>query len=209
MTSLRSSVALSLGLAALAGGCGDPMSTSMDAAGLWDGYCDRDSCSVRLDSSWVDAGLSDVGTGDIDSGTTDVDSGEVDGGGDIDTGLPSCAGIECTGFAAVLAAAPRGATSLDNCVIQLHQTDCCGATAAYGINHGARTTLCPAEATCVAGYPDPVCTNDTITTDTGETTTVADDVRLRLTAGGICETFVCTTGSCRSAPGIAGGCGAP
>ena len=67
-------------------------------------------------------------------------------------------------------------------------------------------------------YPPASCMDNTITTDTGETTTRLQDVRLRLvdpTPCGFdpsvtcytCETFVCTMDSCRSAPGVNGGCG--
>lgn len=178
--------------------------------------------------SRIDASTTDAGTGDVDSGPGDDggtgDAGPTDDGGTgtdaaTDSGLPACAGMECTDYAAALSAAPRGATSLDNCVIQLHQTDCCGANRAYGVNHAARDTLCPAEDACVATYPTtPGCTDATITTDTGETTTNMDDVRVRIVDGTpcsfdpsvtcyTCETFVCTTGPCRSEPGIAGGCG--
>jgi hypothetical protein len=163
----------------------------------------------------------DTGTSDVDSGTTGTDAGsDVDANVLLpDGGLMCAAGVECTNYQAALAAAPNGATSIDNCVVQLHQSDCCGAMDANGVNHAARTTLCPAEASCVAMYPTPPgCTDNTITTDTGETTMVMDDVRLRIVDPTpctfdptvtcyTCETFVCTTGSCRSAPGIAGGCG--
>jgi hypothetical protein len=119
--------------------------------------------------------------------------------------------MECAAFPGALAAAPRGATNLSNCVIQIHQLDCCGARAAYGVNHGARTTLCPAETTCVATYATPPpCTDATIKTDTGETTMNEADVKLRCVPGGAtctCETFVCKNDGCRAAPGIAGGCG--
>lgn len=168
-----------------------------------------------LDGGGADGGSADGGVLDSDAAISDPDGGITD----LDAALTCAAGVECTNYAAVLAAAPRGATDLANCVVQLHQSDCCGATDANGINHGARTTLCPAEASCVAMYTTPAgCADATITTDTGETTTVAADVRLRIVAPApcgfdpsvtcyTCETFVCTTGPCRSAPGIAGGCG--
>jgi hypothetical protein len=127
--------------------------------------------------------------------------------------------MECSGWAAALSAASSlngaagstAAQALSNCVIQLHQSDCCGARRAYGFNHAARTQLCTAESACTATYPtSPGCTNATITTDTGETTTDPSQVRLRVvnpmscTYGTCytCETFVCTGGSCTSAPGI-------
>jgi hypothetical protein len=136
-----------------------------------------------------------------------------------DGGACTAAGVECAGYAAALATAARNATSVDNCVIQLHQSDCCGAMHAYGINHGSRSDLCTAETACVAMYPTPAgCSDSTITTDTGETTSTMADVKVRAVDGMPCsfdptqtcyrcETFVCNTGSCRTAPGIMGGCG--
>ena len=191
MTSLRGSFLLARAHALM--GCGDRGDGPRDSmvggpCGDRDGRCPDDAARVDTGATDTDSGL--PGT---DAGTTDTDAGIA------------CAGIECADYAATLATQPRGASSLDNCVIQLHQADCCGATDAYGINHAARTALCAAEATCVAGYPDPICSDTSVTTDTGETTMNRDDVRVRLVAG-ICETFVCTTGACRSAPGIAGGC---
>jgi len=136
-----------------------------------------------------------------------------------DGALMCGAGIECLGYQDVLAVAARGATSLGNCVVQLHRLDCCGAQAAYGINHASRTELCPAETACLAQYASPPgCADTTITTDTGETTSAMSEVRLRIVDPmpcGFdpsvtcyrCETFVCTTAACAGAPGIAGGCG--
>ncbi len=208
----RSSLGVWLGALVLIAGCGDGATSN----GTDSGTSGTDSGTGGTDSG---AGGDDSGTTGDDSGTTGDDSGTTGddsgttgddaGTTDTDAALICAAGNECTNYAAALEAAPRGATSLDNCVIQLHQSDCCGARDANGINHGARDTLCPAEASCVAMYPTADCVDATITTDTGETTTVEANVRLRLTAAGICETFVCTSDPCRSAPGIAGGCGAP
>lgn len=192
--------------------------------------------------SGTDAGMQrgDVGVVPVDGGAPAVDTGVVptdDAGstGDDaattsndaavvlpDGALVCVAGVECTGYSAALALAARGAAgdtpaaALANCVIQLHRSDCCGATDANAINHGSRSDLCAAEASCSAQYPQsPGCTDTTITTDTGETTTNRDDVRLRVVSPTscsfgtcyTCETFVCTDPSCRTAPGIAGGCG--
>jgi hypothetical protein len=148
-------------------------------------------------------GLGGSGTGGavMDSSTPGAD------------GAAKCAGVECTDYAAALAAAPRDATAIDNCVIQMHRADCCGAMRAYGVNHGARTTLCPAETACVATYPVSAnCTSSAITTDTGDTTDLMANLKLRCTPkqGGAtctCETFVCTNDTCRASPGIEGGCG--
>ncbi len=136
---------------------------------------------------------------------------------------PVCvAGDECIGYSDVLARSPTGAAgstpgaALMNCVIQMHQLDCCGARAAYGVNHGARPGLCSAERSCTAMYPTPApCSDNTIVTDTGETTTNPNDVRIRVVDPQscsfgtcyTCETFVCMSDTCRSLPGISGGCG--
>lgn len=167
----------------------------------------------------------DTGVAPADTGVPGTDSGPAPMDANVlypDGALMCAAGIECTNYAAELAAAPRDAAgdtpaaALANCVVQLHQSDCCGATDANGINHGARTTLCPAEASCRSQYPTPAgCSDNTITTDTGETTTVMGNVRLRVVNARscmfgtcyTCETFVCTSDPCRTAPGIAGGCG--
>jgi hypothetical protein len=163
--------------------------------------------------------------GGASSGTAVTEAGlDSDTGAPADAGTPpdggpACAGTECSGWASAVSAASslRGAAgssadqALSNCVIQLHQSDCCGARRAYGFNHAARTQLCTAESACTMTYPaSPGCTNTTITTDTGETTTDPSQVRLRVVnpmscsfgTCYTCETFVCAGGACMSAPGI-------
>jgi hypothetical protein len=220
-------------VAVVANGCSSPNDGEGDT-----GNGTSDTRVPRVDTGLptIDKGVPPVDTGiaPVDTGIAPVDTGTIaDSGTDAaapndanvlypDGALMCSAGIECTNYEAALAAAPRDASgdtqaaALANCVIQMHRADCCGAMHANGINHGARTTLCPAEASCVAMYPaSPGCSSDTITTDTGETTTVMANVRLRAVrptacATGTCytcETFVCTSDPCRSAPGIAGGCG--
>lgn len=180
---------------------------------------DIDAGAVGPDGGATDAAAEDGGRDDAGGADAATDAEVTDDAGGGDDGGGSCAGVECADYAAALSASPRGATSLANCVVQLHQLDCCGAMAAYGVNHAARDTLCPAEDACVATYPtEPGCGDATLTTDTGETTADMSEVRLRIVDPTpcsfdpsatcyTCETFVCTTGSCRSAPGIAGGCG--
>jgi hypothetical protein len=127
-----------------------------------------------------------------------------------DGALVCSPGNECTGFPT--SGYPTNATAVTNCAGMTHQTDCCGARRVFGINHGARTTLCPAETTCRAQYPaQATCGTTTITTDTGETTTIIDNVRVRCVnpSGGTCtcETFVCTTDACRATSDPIGTCG--
>lgn len=179
---------------------------------------------VVLTSGAAGCGGPGGGSG-ADSGRPPADTGSAAVDANVllpDGALICAAGAECTNYQAALAAAPRDAAgdseaaALANCVVQMHRSDCCGAMDANGINHGARTTLCPAEAYCDAQYPTPAsCSDDTITTDTGETTNVMANVRLRVVDPRscmfgtcyTCETFVCTSGPCLAAPGIAGGCG--
>jgi hypothetical protein len=195
--------------------------------GIIPGENDASSADAAVDSASdadaanaAGAGGAGVAGGDgatAGGGNATGGGGAAAGGGDAapdgDGALVCAAGVECTSFAAVLAAAPRDASDIANCAAQVHQLDCCGARAVYGINHGARTTLCPAETACVAQYASPAgCTSTTITADSGETTTSMADVRLRCvaqdgSANCRCETFVCTAGACLSAPGVTGGCG--
>jgi hypothetical protein len=195
-------------------------------------------CSSSPSTGGTDTGPggTDTGTGGTDSGGGGTDTGlpGADGGATPDSGasgndvgpttypdggLMCTAGIECTNWAAAISAASSlngaaGGTpdaALMNCVIQLHQSDCCGAQRAYGFNHAARMQLCTAESQCTMQYPTPAgCTSTTITTDTGETTTMSSQVRLRVVnpmscmfgTCYTCQTFVCTDPSCMSAPTI-------
>jgi hypothetical protein len=197
----------------LLAGCGGGNSTNTDGG--------ADTGTVMDSTMMGDANPSD-GDAASNPDTAPTDSAT---GGDTNTDTsvppdgPACAGMDCGSWAAALSAASslRGAAgstpdqALMNCVIQTHQSDCCGARHAYGFNHAARTQLCTAETACTMNYPaSPGCTSTSVTTDTGETTTNPSQVRLRVvnpmpcTFGTCytCETFVCTNSSCMSAPGI-------
>ncbi len=144
------------------------------------------------------------------AGGSDASANSAPDSSFLPEGAVTCGpGAECTGFPT--SGFPRDATAVSNCAGMSHRTDCCGALRVFGINHGSRTTLCPAETTCRAQYPAPSCTSNTITTDTGETTTTLDQVRVRCTDpnGGTCtcQTFVCTTDACRASSVAVGSCG--
>ena len=112
----------------------------------------------------------------------------------------SCAGIECAGFPSSFA---DGCTVDDNCIGELHETDCCGAMRAIGMNHSDATTFCADEfggsggaPGCRASYPSPPgCSSDVITADDGTTTTdptkLAVHCVLSSSLSGQCKTFVC------------------
>lgn len=123
---------------------------------------------------------------------------------------PAClAAGACSGFPSSFI---NDATAVANCAGATHQINCCGARRVFGINHGERTTFCPAEATCRSAYPaTPGCSDATLTTDTGETTTDPNAVRVRCVnpSGGkcTCQTFVCADATCMATSVPTGSCG--
>jgi hypothetical protein len=167
----------------------------------------------------VDAGEGDddAGRGEDDAGGGEDDAG-ADAGDPSDDAGPACiAEGECAGFPTVEVALTM-ADSVANCVGVEHEIDCCGRRRVFGANHAVRETggsnldICGAEDDCRAMYPDPSgCTDDTIETDSGETTTNIDEVRVRCVGGAggacTCETFVCTEASCLASSGPIGSCG--
>ena len=98
-------------------------------------------------------GGTDDGGGDEDAGSTTDDGGGTtdDGGGGADDGG---GGRACEGFPTDF---ERGCGADANCVVGLHQIDCCGTLFATGINHSERDRFDTAEATCRASYPACGC----------------------------------------------------
>jgi hypothetical protein len=215
-------------------GCGGGTTSTSDGGGVDTGSGGSDGGGADTGGGGADTGTGSDGGTDVDTGTGGSDAGTgVDAASDVDAatmadtgpttfpdGAIMCrAGVECVGWSDALAAAASlngaaGGTAdaaLANCVIQTHQSDCCGARHAYGFNHAARMQLCTAESACTMQYPTPAgCTSTAITTDTGETTMDPAAVRLRVVNPTscmfgtcyTCQTFVCTDPSCMTAPGI-------
>jgi hypothetical protein len=165
--------------------------------------------SAGGDASAAGGAGEDAAAGSAGSGGDSADAAADTGF--LPEGATTCSlGQECTGFPT--SGFPRNATAVNNCAGMSHQTDCCGSLLIFGINHGSRTTLCPAETACRAQYPNPAgCDSKTIKTDTGETTTNPNDVRVRCVnpSSGTCtcETFVCTKDACRATSVAVGSCG--
>jgi len=186
------------------GGGGDGGSRDAGGGGGGDGGGDVDAGGGGdVDAGGggdVDAGGGDVdagGGGDVDAGGSDVDAGggggvDAGGGGGSDGGVTACTGVECAGFPASFV---RGCTVDDNCVGEVHQTDCCGARSVLGMNHSEVSTFCTAEATCRASYPTSSCSSTAIMTDTGMApaldNTAVHCVGASSGALGTCTTFVC------------------
>jgi hypothetical protein len=213
-------VALALGAIA----CSNPSTPAGDAG---NGGTDTGGGGNDTGVPPTDTGVppTDTGVPPTDTGVPPTDTGGAsdDAGSDVgpttfpDGGIMCLPGVECLGWDAAITAASRGAAgdSVDaaraNCVVQMHQTDCCGAMRAYGVNHGSRTDLCNAEDACQMMYPSGAsCSSDLITTDTGETTTDASLVRVRAVrpmscSFGTCydcETFLCMDSTCMGFGGV-------
>lgn len=173
-----------------------------------DGSATGDGAASDTGSSMTDLGPgADMASTGTDMGSTGTDMGILLGDGAV-----MCSpGVMCLGFPT--SGFPTDASAVDYCAGHTHQTDCCGARRVFGINHGARTTLCPAETACRTQYMTPAgCTDTTITADTGETTMVPDQVRVRCDPASPsgtcqCQTFVCMTDACRATSRPIGTCG--
>jgi hypothetical protein len=127
----------------------------------------------------VDGGTSDgpsdaTGDSHIDASTTDAEGGVSQ----------ACA------FAATL---DRECGSDGDCVIGIHQTDCCGDTAAIGMNRTERTKFDTAEPACSASYPRCGCPQGPTRTDSGETAFDTSTIHVGCIASGAtkqCRTYV-------------------
>ncbi len=147
-------------------GCGGSTSTpdaGRDAAAAFDAGTDAGASGDAGSSE--DAGASqDASSGD-DAAVPGEDAGAGDGGaasdgGSLDGGAPTCAFVDDL---------ERGCGADANCVVGVHQTDCCGNTHAIGMNHSERDRFDAAEAACRATYPACGCPAGPTTTDSGET----------------------------------------
>jgi hypothetical protein len=154
------------------------------------------------DATVADTNPSDAPLADAKDAAADASDAPVDSAG-------AClAAGACAGFPSSFV---NDATDVANCAGAEHEINCCGARRIFGINHGVRTTFCPAETTCRSAYPAaPGCTDATITTDTGETTTDVTKVRVRCVSpsGGkcTCQTFLCADATCAATSVPIGAC---
>ncbi len=80
-----------------------------------------------------------------------------------------------------------------DCVLGIHQTDCCGNTAAVGFNHAERTRFDTLEPLCAASYPGCGCPQGPTRTDSGETALDASTILVACVSAGPtrrCQTYV-------------------
>lgn len=171
-----------------AAGCGGSSSTpdgGRDAAAAFDAGTDAgasgDAGASQDASASEDAGASEDGAAPgQDAG---ADGGGSDGGS-FDGGAPTCAFVDDL---------ERGCGADANCVVGVHQTDCCGNTHAVGMNHSERDRFDAAEAACRATYPACGCPAGPTTTDSGETAFDASAIQVGCIQSGasrVCTTYV-------------------
>lgn len=130
-----------------------------DAAAPADAGTTDDAGSA--DSGAADAGSSDAGSSD--AGSSDAGATNDGGATQPDSGVVTC------DFVGSLS---RECTADDDCIVVIHQTDCCGNTAAIGLNRAESAEFDADEPLCRATYPRCGCPARPTVTDSGET---ADD----------------------------------
>lgn len=136
----------------------------------------------------IDAGPARDAGGAADAAGTDGGAG-TDAGPGLDASSGGDAGASC-GFVSDL---ERGCTTDDNCVVGLHQTDCCGTQEAIGMNHSERDRFDTAEAACRSTYPACGCAPAPTTTDSGETALDTSEIQVGCIPAGPameCQTYV-------------------
>lgn len=149
-------------------------------------------------SSTSPDGGPDVGrdddAGGIDSGGIDAgpgDGGPGDGGGSMDAGPDATgdAGDPCT----LSPPLSDTCTTDADCIVVIHQTDCCGNTVADGALASEAVRFETFEYACRASYPDCKCPAGPTTTDSGESSGDPDALRVACVGRGprnVCLTYV-------------------
>lgn len=87
----------------------------------------------------------------------------------------------------------RSCTADGDCLVRLHQTDCCGNSVMIGIASSASGVYLASEPACMASYPGCGCPAMLPTTDSGETVTDASAVLAACVSRGprnVCLTYV-------------------
>jgi hypothetical protein len=84
----------------------------------------------------------------------------------------------------------KSCNSNADCVVALHQTDCCGNEVAWGINGNDAAAFDEAEAICRSQYPMCRCPVGPIMTDNGDSTFDINLIQVACVNGGVCETSV-------------------
>jgi hypothetical protein len=130
----------------------------------------------------LSCGSDDDGGGGNSGGTSGA-SGSSGAGGASGGGA-----VQCEASPPSFPAFDKSCTDAPDCVVALHQTDCCGNVMALGLSSAEKAAFGAAEQTCRSQYPGCGCPAGPISTEEGQTTTDASavDVKCR---GGVCTTF--------------------
>ena len=118
--------------------------------------------------------------GGVDAPAVATDTGPSD----VDSGPSPCAYVDTI---------DRTCTTDADCLVRLHQTDCCGSSAMIGIATSALGTYNAGEPACMASYPGCGCPAQLPTTDSGETVTDTSAVLAACVSRGprnVCLTYV-------------------
>ena len=180
------------------GGASDAGQPFEDAGGIDAGGTDAGgSDGGSPDAGWSDAGGSDAGLldgGESDAGAPDAgspaDAGPADAGADVVACAP--------GSAHTFPSFNRACSSVGDCTIGLHQTDCCGSMTAMGIAASAAAVFATDEASCEAMYPACDCASNLLTTDDGAMVPAGDGAGAVIVqcTGGLCSTSVRPSVTC-------------
>ncbi|MBX7196624.1 MAG: hypothetical protein K1X94_31515 [Sandaracinaceae bacterium] len=163
MTSLHRPSLLTSALALTLVGCGGSSSTADAGA---------DAPSITMSDAAMDAPSVAMSDAAADAPITTSDAGPVCGY--VDTIDRSC-------------------TTDGDCLVRLHQTDCCGNSVMIGIASGAADVYGTSEPACMASYPACECPAMLPTTDSGETVTDTAAVLAACVSRGprnVCLTYV-------------------
>lgn len=126
-----------------------------------------------------------------DAPSATFDAGPTDGGAPSGDASSPCAYVDTI---------DRSCTTDADCLVRLHQTDCCGNAVMLGIRTSAESAYLGSEPACMASYPACGCPASLPTTDSGETVTDTSAVLAACTSRGprnVCLTYV----TMRPAPG--------
>jgi hypothetical protein len=96
-------------------------------------------------------------------------------------------GVMCTGTVGVFPTFDKTCAVADDCIIGIHQTNCCGATTAIGLTKVEQSRFAAAEQLCMSQYPPCACP---------ATPTVAEDGRNPIAGQSIvveCQSRKCMT----------------
>lgn len=98
------------------------------------------------------------------------------------TGPLTCQGYTMPSFS-------KGCSSAGDCVVVMHQTDCCGNSKAIGVNVGEKTRFEAEEKTCAATYPGCGCPAGPPATEDGSTAMFGEKIGVDCVSGR-CITYV-------------------